>query len=324
MKTMFFKFLPLVILASIAVVGFSGQDASAYTCSKSGDNGSNKIGDNELEYINGSCVFYTPDSMDNDKRDPIIGTDGKISGYECSDGAVLHDDNNCWNYRPNYTNAKPTYDDGSQVPVEIWQNMCSDIDEGWSQGHHYQESRHRCESSAGCEGLDDYSIKEGGFSFEGNPFTAGECLQLGNGSLPPPDPTTPENDPDNPENEDPAEGICDENNKSRSSGCDNRVNETCGNARVNLIVCDGDSGTPSSEIFGDLLRIAVFTLTMLIGIASVGGLAWASVQYAKAEDDSGKVSEARGLIRNIVIGLVLYAFLVGIMNMLIPGGVIAP
>lgn len=92
----------------------------------------------------------------------------------------------------------------------------------------------------------------------------------------------------------------------------------CGEARVNLLVCGTDQGAPA---INNVLKIAITTLTFLIGIAAVGGLAWASVQYAKAEDDSGKVSDARGLIRNIVIGLLLYGFLIAIINWLIPGGV---
>jgi hypothetical protein len=60
---------------------------------------------------------------------------------------------------------------------------------------------------------------------------------------------------------------------------------------------------------------------MLVGVAAVGGLAWAAVQYARATDDSGVVSDAKKLIRNVIIGIILYGFLVAIVNWLIPGGV---
>jgi hypothetical protein len=58
---------------------------------------------------------------------------------------------------------------------------------------------------------------------------------------------------------------------------------------------------------------------MLVGVAALGGLAWASITYARATDNSGTVSEAKDMIRNIVIGLILYGFLIAIVNWLVPG-----
>ena len=72
----------------------------------------------------------------------------------------------------------------------------------------------------------------------------------------------------------------------------------------------------------NILKIVISVLTVLVGIAAVGGLAWASILYTKAGDNEGNVSEAKTLIRNIVIGIVLYGFLVAIVNFLIPGGII--
>jgi hypothetical protein len=61
---------------------------------------------------------------------------------------------------------------------------------------------------------------------------------------------------------------------------------------------------------------------VLIGVVSVGALAYAGILYATAQDDQGKVSSARTVIRNVVIGIVLYGFTIAIINWLIPGGVI--
>jgi hypothetical protein len=94
--------------------------------------------------------------------------------------------------------------------------------------------------------------------------------------------------------------------------------KNCGEAQTVLISCEG-KGT---EALGNVLRIFISVLTVIIGIAAVGGLAWASVLYAKAEDNASEVKEARALIRSIVIGILLYGFLVGIINWLVPGGVI--
>lgn len=97
-----------------------------------------------------------------------------------------------------------------------------------------------------------------------------------------------------------------------------KVEGTCGEARTNIISCDGEGGTA----IGNVLKIFVIVLSISIGIAAVGGLAYASMLYAKAEDNSGDVSSARTLILNIVIGLLLYGFMVAIVNWLVPGGVI--
>ncbi len=97
---------------------------------------------------------------------------------------------------------------------------------------------------------------------------------------------------------------------------DTSVKGECGNAKTNLINCDG---TGAAAING-VLKIVISVLTVLVGIAAVGGLAWASILYAKATDNQSSVSEARTLIQNIVIGLFLYIFLLAIVNFLVPGG----
>lgn len=94
--------------------------------------------------------------------------------------------------------------------------------------------------------------------------------------------------------------------------------KNCGQAETVLITC---SGTGVGAI-GDVLRIVITVLSVLIGVAAVGGLAWASVLYAKAEDSEGNTKESKELIRNIVIGLLLYGFMIAIINWLVPGGVI--
>jgi len=97
---------------------------------------------------------------------------------------------------------------------------------------------------------------------------------------------------------------------------DASVKEKCGKARTNLIACNGTG----AEALNGVLKIVISVLTVLVGIAAVGGLAWASILYAKATDNQASVSEARGLIQNIVIGLFLYVFLLAIVNFLVPGG----
>ena len=104
----------------------------------------------------------------------------------------------------------------------------------------------------------------------------------------------------------------------RKQAGEDGTGKNCGQAETVLITCSG-SGVGA---IGDILRIVITVLSVLIGVAAVGGLAWASVIYAKAEDSEGNTKEAKELIRNIVIGLLLYGFMVAIINWLVPGGVI--
>lgn len=97
------------------------------------------------------------------------------------------------------------------------------------------------------------------------------------------------------------------------------VNGKCGQARVNLLDCGEEEGEVA---INNVLKIFISVLSVGIGIAAVGGLAWASILYAKAQDNEGNTKESKELIRNIVIGLFLYGFVVAIINWLVPGGVI--
>ena len=93
----------------------------------------------------------------------------------------------------------------------------------------------------------------------------------------------------------------------------------CGGTQTQLISCNSAAGVGT---IGDLIRIAVSVMTVIIGIVATGGLAYAALLYASAQDNQNKVSESITIIRNIIIGLLLYGFMVAIVNWLIPGGVI--
>lgn len=90
--------------------------------------------------------------------------------------------------------------------------------------------------------------------------------------------------------------------------------------KTNLISCD--TSGDAYQVLGDVLKIGVRVLTVLVGIAAVAGIVWESLQYARAQDDQSIVSHARDRIRDIVIGLFVYGFMIAIINWLVPGGVI--
>lgn len=101
--------------------------------------------------------------------------------------------------------------------------------------------------------------------------------------------------------------------------------ETCGEAGVNLLSCSekdcpGSTGPFSGvQVLGCVLRIGLQALTVLVGIGSVGGIAYSAFRYAGASDNAGAVSEAKNRIRDIVIGLIVYVFLLAVVQWLVPG-----
>ena len=93
----------------------------------------------------------------------------------------------------------------------------------------------------------------------------------------------------------------------------------CGSTKTEYINCSSKTGVGT---INDLIRIVLMVVTVIIGIVAVGGLAYAAVLYASAHDNQSQVTEARKIIRNIVIGLLLYGFTVAIISWLVPGSVI--
>lgn len=92
----------------------------------------------------------------------------------------------------------------------------------------------------------------------------------------------------------------------------------CGKAKTNIIECDGEG----VEAIGNVLANVLFILTMLVGIVATGGIVYAAVLYASAQDNSGQISQAKTIIRDVAIGLFIYGFMIAIVNWLVPGGII--
>ncbi len=97
---------------------------------------------------------------------------------------------------------------------------------------------------------------------------------------------------------------------------------SCGDTKTQLIACDEGTTTGVSAI-SNLIKMTVMILTVLIGVVAVGGIAYAAILYSSARDNQSQVEQSRTIMRNIVIGLLLYGFTIAILNWLIPGGIIA-
>lgn len=94
---------------------------------------------------------------------------------------------------------------------------------------------------------------------------------------------------------------------------------TCGNTKTEFIACDSKTGLGT---IGDMIKIVLIVLSIVIGAAALGTLAYAAILYSSARDEQNKVSEAKTIMWNVVIGLMLYGFTVVVINWLLPGGTI--
>lgn len=113
-------------------------------------------------------------------------------------------------------------------------------------------------------------------------------------------------------------------NPTNPGAANNTENEECGGAR--LVFFPGDSidgcdeeGTPA---IGGVLKFIMTILSVGVGIVAVGGIVYGALLYSSARDNGGQTEQAMTIIRNVVIGVLLYIFMITILNWLVPGGVI--
>lgn len=97
----------------------------------------------------------------------------------------------------------------------------------------------------------------------------------------------------------------------------------CGGADTAIISCDQDNSSTDVEDNGvwGLLILVINILAAGVGIVAVGGIVYGAMMYASAEDKSDQVAKAKQIITNVVIGLIMFALMVSLLNYLIPGGV---
>lgn len=77
----------------------------------------------------------------------------------------------------------------------------------------------------------------------------------------------------------------------------------------------------SNPIFG-LLRTIIQFMSALVGILSVIFILMAGFRYMTAGGNPEATKKARDMIRNVVVGLILYSLMTLIINFLIPGGLL--
>lgn len=98
---------------------------------------------------------------------------------------------------------------------------------------------------------------------------------------------------------------------------------SCGGVDVAYLECETDnSGDPVQDsALWAILTLVLNIMIGAVGIAAVGGLVYAAIIYASAQDNASQVQQAKGIITNVVIGLVMFLVMWSGLQYLIPGGV---
>jgi phosphatidylglycerophosphate synthase len=98
---------------------------------------------------------------------------------------------------------------------------------------------------------------------------------------------------------------------------------SCGGVDTAIIQCSqsGDAGTAQDSAIWGILLIVLNILTAGIGILAVAGIVFAAILYSSASDEASQVQKAKTIIKNVVIGLILYGSMYLLLNYLIPGGI---
>lgn len=102
-------------------------------------------------------------------------------------------------------------------------------------------------------------------------------------------------------------------------GGNSQSSSKCGNTKTEFISCDSKTGLGT---INDLVRISLIVLSIIIGAVAIGAMAYAGILYASARDEQSKIAEAKTMLRNVAIGLVLYGMTIAIIAWLLPGTVI--
>jgi hypothetical protein len=107
-------------------------------------------------------------------------------------------------------------------------------------------------------------------------------------------------------------------NGSTTGNTDGSGEGECAGVKTDFFACDGEG----LAAIGSILKLAILIFSIGVGIVAVGGIVYGAVLYASAQDNQQQVTQSRKIIRNVVIGLILYTFMVAILNWIVPGGVI--
>ena len=92
---------------------------------------------------------------------------------------------------------------------------------------------------------------------------------------------------------------------------------SCGGVNTTVIKCDDGDG------INGILHLVINILSGVIGILAVAGVVFAGFQYQTSAGDAAKMAKAKNRIVQIVIGLLIYAVMWAVLDLLIPGGILS-
>lgn len=113
-----------------------------------------------------------------------------------------------------------------------------------------------------------------------------------------------------------ASGSC---TNSTASNCIDCSNGRCTDPAATSDTCHQDPKN-NCDLIADYLNPTIRLLNIVVGIVAVISIGYAGIQYSMAGGDPQKVAQAKSRLRWTVFALVVYAFLYGFIQFLIPGG----
>ena len=91
-----------------------------------------------------------------------------------------------------------------------------------------------------------------------------------------------------------------------------------------IISCKDSSGKDAAtgeEAIYNILGMVIKIMTGAIGLVATAAVVYGAILYGSAADNPENIKKAKGIWMNVVIGLIAFAFMVSILNFIIPGGV---
>ena len=92
---------------------------------------------------------------------------------------------------------------------------------------------------------------------------------------------------------------------------------SCGGVETSIIDCDEENGIEG------ILHLVINIMTGLIGVLAVAGMVYSGIQYQMSAGDAAAMAKAKNRIIQIVIGLIIFAVMWAVLDVLIPGGILA-
>ena len=98
----------------------------------------------------------------------------------------------------------------------------------------------------------------------------------------------------------------------------------CMGVKTSIIDCKDSSGKDAAtgeEAIYNILGMVIKIMTGAIGLVATAAVVYGAILYGSAADNPENIKKAKGIWMNVVIGLIAFAFMVSILNFIIPGGV---